>query len=839
MKKILLLLVVVLMPMALYADKDKVHEAYYKAIKKEKSDIFTLVVKHEDSQYVGSVLRSHDSFGWFDYSDGKRDYYKFYSRYNTSDFNNKMLELIIKEQNLSDRISASQFVKYSNAYVLYDRYSGLNDKKYREYERLEFCKHNYWTGDVDNYSYIEGHGYGFAVNDIVFVLYEGTFKQGFPQGKLNIIFLGISGGVGFKHTYSAEYNIRNEGDVLCFESDDKDMKRLTYCNTNRQGIFSGVFQTYGDYENGFRKAVYPDNKVIYLSNRGTVVSNEKMAELEQLAQTKQADVEDYSHIPDYPVTSNLSQFHLDLWKKWLNNGEIRSVNMNFEFGSIISTDYNWVKNEVKGTNFPEDQEERFGKDGILYFCYANGEAKANGWVENGIHRLSGTPTHVDNQKYYSRGELKIPATITSPETNKTYTVTSIGTFEGTKITTVFIPKTIRKCGRPNEDGFLCNAFADCKDLIKVVVEEGNPGINWGDNAFKGCIQLTDIPVNFSTAQINNGMFEGCKNLKSINLPVGIKELGSKCFVGCPLETLTIPSTVTKMDQDALESLSAPKVLHIPFNVYLQLSADKEKAKLIQLATDVKIRDEKYQLRSMADIYLQQCQKLDDYYKELLEINTSYENVKLNEKLVDDFIMLYDGSKLDTKGMVAKALEMKKEHKIVNLLRDPDRGNYSTVLSYTNAPSNYGFTPFHEKANPILEKRAEEINERAERLLREGLKKFFQKIDNAINSSGPSSSYRETTSSKSYKEQAEEEPVPSYKINKTEKGENLVGQKFTEYFIETTGNADTELFSILEYTFGYIWRTWDGTMAIYKTLDDAVGAKYAYIKYGVYRQKGRK
>ena len=91
-------------------------------------------------------------------------------------------------------------------------------------------------------------------------------------------------------------------------------------------------------------------------------------------------------------------------------------------------------------------------------------------------------------------------------------------FKGNKkITSVTIPKTIRKIG--------AEAFAECENLEKVILQEG-------------------------LETIGEGAFSECERLRNINLPEGLKTINHYAFLSSGLNEITIPNSVRAVGEYA-------------------------------------------------------------------------------------------------------------------------------------------------------------------------------------------------------------------------------------------------------------------------------------------------
>ncbi len=76
----------------------------------------------------------------------------------------------------------------------------------------------------------------------------------------------------------------------------------------------------------------------------------------------------------------------------------------------------------------------------------------------------------------------------------------------------------------------------------------------GNDAFKGCTDLTSVEIPNSVKDINASAFYGCTSLKSVRIGNHTATIGEKAFYGCPLTYLSIPASVTTIGADAFNSV---------------------------------------------------------------------------------------------------------------------------------------------------------------------------------------------------------------------------------------------------------------------------------------------
>lgn len=176
--------------------------------------------------------------------------------------------------------------------------------------------------------------------------------------------------------------------------------------------------------------------------------------------------------------------------------------------------------------------------------------------ENGNNR----PTKILYVPTDFEGEYKVPGTVTRIGTN------IFARRDG--LTKIYISNSVTEIGD--------QAFAQCDSLKEVewvgagVGEIVNPltignKAFWqceaietfelpcrvqyvGDRAFDGC-EFTTFKFEYGNRQLEFGeqVFSGCENLTEIDLPEGVVALGDGAFIGCKsLTTVKIPSTMTRL-----------------------------------------------------------------------------------------------------------------------------------------------------------------------------------------------------------------------------------------------------------------------------------------------------
>ena len=139
-----------------------------------------------------------------------------------------------------------------------------------------------------------------------------------------------------------------------------------------------------------------------------------------------------------------------------------------------------------------------------------------------------------------------------------------GRFSGcTSIQSVTIPGSVESVGN--------SAFAGCTNLTSVTIQEGVKTIGnrafdslekletvslpdsltaIGDEAFRYCENLRRITIPKGVKTIGQYAFFDCRNLTDVELQEGLETLGFRVFYRCNIPSITIPSTMIQIGEQA-------------------------------------------------------------------------------------------------------------------------------------------------------------------------------------------------------------------------------------------------------------------------------------------------
>ena len=160
----------------------------------------------------------------------------------------------------------------------------------------------------------------------------------------------------------------------------------------------------------------------------------------------------------------------------------------------------------------------------------------------------------DNNTY--SGSVSVPETVTNNGTE--YSVTKIGeyAFQGSAVTSVYMPESITSIGT--------SAFSGCQNLESVALPESLTTL--GYSAFKACKLLKTIKIPSGVRAIPSSCFDGCSSLESVTIPEGVTTIGDYAFGYCNLNALTLPESLEKIGGYAFTGNKSLKSVNIPAKV---------------------------------------------------------------------------------------------------------------------------------------------------------------------------------------------------------------------------------------------------------------------------------
>lgn len=215
------------------------------------------------------------------------------------------------------------------------------------------------------------------------------------------------------------------------------------------------------------------------------------------------------------------------------------------------------------------------------YCGAEGDGKNVSWSfeeSTGELKISGSGAMANYNStakpwYHLKDEVK-SITISAGVT----TVSDYGFSDFSRLKSLSLPDSIKSIGRSafenctqlevaltipaKVEHIYQNAFASCKSLVSLVIEEGEAPLFIASGAFEGCIGLSGtLTIPGRVTQLSYNAFRGCTKLAALTVNRGIKEIGDGAFQGCTsfANALVLPDSLEKIDSYAFEECSFSSV----------------------------------------------------------------------------------------------------------------------------------------------------------------------------------------------------------------------------------------------------------------------------------------
>ncbi len=159
-------------------------------------------------------------------------------------------------------------------------------------------------------------------------------------------------------------------------------------------------------------------------------------------------------------------------------------------------------------------------------------------------------------------EITIPSTVTND--GKTYTVKSIGDIVCREIYNENY--TLGKVNLPNTIEYIGNeAFKGCKNLTSFEMPDSIRKL--GQGVFEDCTGLTSIRISLNIKELEYRFMKGCTGIKNVTVPNGVEILGYDCFTNCSsLTSISLPNTLKEIGKNAFMGCSSMTSFTMPDSV---------------------------------------------------------------------------------------------------------------------------------------------------------------------------------------------------------------------------------------------------------------------------------
>ena len=199
---------------------------------------------------------------------------------------------------------------------------------------------------------------------------------------------------------------------------------------------------------------------------------------------------------------------------------------------------------------------------MLFMLLWTSETKAYDYAYNGLYFNIDVATSTATLTYKSTSygsysnSIIIPEKFVGPKEIE-YIVTAIGenAFRGCyNMTSVSIPNTVTTIGN--------NAFYYCSGIATLSLPNMIDDI--GEGAFRGCSNLTKLELPPFVTNIKAYTFDGCTSLSSVTIPSGVTSIGNYAFHSCTnLPRVTLPQALLSIGENAFSECTSLSAITLP------------------------------------------------------------------------------------------------------------------------------------------------------------------------------------------------------------------------------------------------------------------------------------
>lgn len=109
-----------------------------------------------------------------------------------------------------------------------------------------------------------------------------------------------------------------------------------------------------------------------------------------------------------------------------------------------------------------------------------------------------------------------------------------------------------------------SCFMGCSGIKEVIFEEGNKIATIGSDAFQGCSQLKSIELPATITSVPMNLCLGCSQLEQVNFLGNITSIQQSAFNGCSaLKNFTFPTTLTSIGASAFYNSGLTGAIELP------------------------------------------------------------------------------------------------------------------------------------------------------------------------------------------------------------------------------------------------------------------------------------
>lgn len=158
------------------------------------------------------------------------------------------------------------------------------------------------------------------------------------------------------------------------------------------------------------------------------------------------------------------------------------------------------------------------------------------------------------EDYKKRDTIKIPKGVVRIEKDA---------FRECAAQSIIIPSTVTRIG--DNDNWYWGVFYGCENLQSIEIPESVTYI--GSNAFYGCKSLKTVTLNEGLTIIKGSAFKNCTSLKEITIPQSVTSIGGSAFRECAaLKKVVLTENISVIEDSTFDDCTALTNITIPEGV---------------------------------------------------------------------------------------------------------------------------------------------------------------------------------------------------------------------------------------------------------------------------------
>ena len=188
----------------------------------------------------------------------------------------------------------------------------------------------------------------------------------------------------------------------------------------------------------------------------------------------------------------------------------------------------------------------------LFSCTVNSDGSSGTLKDIPEELNESNAKEVLGEDYKKRDTIKIPKGVIRIEYQA---------FRECSAQSIIIPSTVTRIG----DYAWYGVFEGCENLQSIEIPESVTYI--GSNAFYGCKSLKTVTLNEGLTIIRGSAFRNCTSLKEITMPQSVTSIGSNAFRGCSsLKKVVLTENISVIESSTFDDCTALTNITIPDGV---------------------------------------------------------------------------------------------------------------------------------------------------------------------------------------------------------------------------------------------------------------------------------